>query len=89
MYAAETAIEPIRVLCDRTGWRAFDTSDGDLIDFAGDSTKGLREWIAYRQKAGITGPLRGVALPVDGQRLVFFDALPQPMKRKKWWQIWR
>lgn len=80
----ENAIGPVRELCARTGWSAFDTSSGDLIDFAADPTKGLREWIAYRQQAGITGPLRGVSLTAAGQGRVFFDALPQsPQKTKR------
>lgn len=87
----ESAIEPLRLLCKRTGWLAFDTSDGELIDFATDPAKGLRDWIAYRQQAGIAGPLRGVSLPVKGKGVVFFDALPdRPAKKKRsWWQFWR
>ena len=86
----ETAIEPLRAVCERTGWRAFDTSTGDVIDFADDPAKGLRKWIAYRQKSGITGPLKGVSLPIDNKGAVVFDAPPQQssVKKKKWWQLW-
>jgi len=88
----ESAIEPIQRLCENTGWLAFDTSDGDLIDFSNDPAKGLRQWIEYRLKADPSGPLRGIALPIEGKGIVFFDAFAQRALEpptKRWWQFWR
>jgi hypothetical protein len=46
----DDAIHVIQHICEHTGWRAFDTSTGDLIDFAQDPTAGLRQWRAYRDR---------------------------------------
>src|SRR5439155_700804 len=62
----ESVIEPLRALCERTDWRAFDTSDGELLDFSRDPGKGLREWLAYRARVAPDAPVRGVALPIEG-----------------------
>lgn len=86
----ESVIKLIRSLCERTAWRAFDTTDGKLLDFSKDPAKGLREWIAYRAQVAPDAPIRGVALPIEGKGVVFFDADPRPARRrKKWWQFWR
>ena len=46
----DDAIHVIQHICEHTGWRAFDTSTGDLVDFAQDPTKGLRQWRAHRDR---------------------------------------
>jgi hypothetical protein len=89
----ESALEPIRALCAATGWKAFDCSDGDLMDWSGDPGKGLREWRAYRDQVIPGAPERGVSLPMEGDKRVFFDALPtrprpSESSRKPWWKFW-
>lgn len=88
----EAAIEPIRALCERTGWRAFDTSDGELIEFSADPAKGLRAWRAYRGRVAPGAPERGISLPAPGGGHVFFDSFapsPQTASPKRWWQFWK
>ena len=86
----ENALEPIRRVCAETGWKAFDCSDGELMDWDGDPGRGLREWRAYRTQTMPDAPERGVALPMEGGKRVFFDAMPvaQAKLRKPWWKFW-
>lgn len=50
IFGSDSALEAIRLLCVHTGWRAFDTSLGDLINFDDDPTRGLRESRAFFKK---------------------------------------
>jgi hypothetical protein len=85
----ESALEPIRRVCAGTGWQAFDCSDGERMDWSGDPGRGLREWREYRAQVMPDAPERGVSLPMEGGRRVFFDALPSGGKiRKPWWKFW-
>lgn len=90
---SDNAIQPIRSVCNATGWGAFDCSDGELIDFGGDPARGLRAWRAYRERSGAPGPLKGISMPTANGSRVFFDALqpkasaPAP-KPKPWWKVW-
>lgn len=44
------ALEPIRKLCEATGWRALDLSEGDYIDFKNNPDKGFAGWRALRDR---------------------------------------
>jgi hypothetical protein len=44
----DSAIEPIKALCFQTGWSAFDTSSGELLNFHGDPAVGLRTWREWK-----------------------------------------
>jgi hypothetical protein len=59
------ALAPIRHLCEQTGWKAFDTTEGDFIDFEGDPGTGLRAWRAFRDHAIPGAPEKGVRLWVQ------------------------
>ena len=88
----EASLTPIRALCERTGWGAFDTSDGALMDFSADPGKGLRAWRAYREQVAPGSPERGVSVPIAGGGQVFVDSLGPPPavpKPKRWWQFWK
>lgn len=88
----DDAMEPIRAVCNATGWQALDCSDGELIDFAADPGRGLRAWREYRDRAGLAGPVKGVSLTTREGHRVFFDDLqpaatrPSP-RRRRWWQL--
>jgi hypothetical protein len=87
----EAALEPIRHLCNATGWQAFDCSDGELIDWSADPGKGLRAWRAYREQVAPGSPEAGVSLSMAGSKRVFFDSAPAPTTRqrvKPWWKFW-
>ena len=89
----ESVIVPIEAVCDQTGWSAFDTSTGARIDFAADPARGLRSWIAFRAKAGIAGPLKGISIPLPMTNPSSLHATPAASaiaaRKKKWWHFWR
>ncbi len=45
---SDAALEPIRRVCEATGWRALDLSTGLFIDFNQDPAAGLRQWRSFR-----------------------------------------
>ena len=89
----ESAIGPIRTLCDRTGWRALDMSAGELLDLETDPAKSLRSWGAYRSSISPAAPSRGVLFTLPGGGQVVVDAVTapssSPKQSKPWWRFWR
>jgi hypothetical protein len=90
----DDALEPIREVCSATGWRAFDCSDGELIDFKADPARGLRAWREYQNRVSPGGPVKGISLTTPDGKRVYFDHLqPQVPTRKaqkrRWWQLWK
>ena len=88
------AIAPIQAVCEASGWKALDCSDGEIIEFDSNPAQGLRSWREYRDRVAPGSPTKGVSLAgPDGNR-VFFDALPQsipqdPDQKRPWWQFWK
>lgn len=58
----DSAIEPIKALCVHTGWSAFDTSSGELVDFHGDAAVGLRTWREWKERVLPGAPIKGVKI---------------------------
>ena len=48
IHGSDQAIEVARVLCEYTGWRAYDTSLGDFIAFDDNPVEALGAWRQYR-----------------------------------------
>jgi hypothetical protein len=48
---SDVAIEAVRRICEHTGWRAFDTSMKEYIDFDATPGRGRRQWPAFRDNA--------------------------------------
>jgi hypothetical protein len=51
IHGADRALAVAQLLCEQMGWRAFDPSFGELIDFGCDPEAGLRAWRAYSHRA--------------------------------------
>ena len=79
----EQAIEPIRRLCDHTGWAAFDTTTDKVMDFAADPADGLRQWRAFRDQVLPGAPEKGVRITIDGA------ASSRAPRARPWWQFWK
>ncbi len=56
------ALEPVRKICEKTGWRALDWS-GEFIDFDRDPVSSLRKWQQYRDR--IIGTRKRQAVPIN------------------------
>jgi hypothetical protein len=91
----EEAIVPIKAVCNETGWKAYDCSDGELIDFNADPARGLRAWIEFRNRSTPIGPLKGISLSTSDGKKVLFDSFQrrndpdgQEIQRKPWWKFW-
>jgi hypothetical protein len=68
-HGDDTVIEALELLCAQTGWRAFDTSSGDLITFAANPAQGFQAWRADAQR--VIGPSfdpRGVPVRIPERR---------------------
>jgi hypothetical protein len=50
IYGKENSIEVISRICQRTGWRAYDTSNDGFIDFDQKSAPGFQHWKSYKEK---------------------------------------
>ena len=64
-HGDDTVIEALQLLCAQTGWRAYDTSSGDFINFATNPAQGFQAWRTYAQR--VIGPSfdpRGVPIPI-------------------------
>lgn len=46
----ETPIDVIKKICQKTAWRAIDTSSGDFMNFDNNPEVGFNEWKEYRDK---------------------------------------
>jgi len=47
---SDGALATVRTLCEHTGWRAYDTSMADFIDFAKYPERGLQAWRGYKDR---------------------------------------
>lgn len=87
----EAAIDPIRHICEHTGWRALDLNIGDFINFSGDPAAGLQKWRDHRDRLAASLQAEGKVVVKDirvcGKRLDMI-AMEDP-KRRKWWQFWK
>ena len=91
---SDEAINPIQVVCDASGWKALDCSDGEIIEFDSDPAQGLRSWREYRERVSPGAPTKGVSLVGPDGKKVFFDAAPQTIPqpetpKRRWWQFWK
>ena len=77
----DSAVEPIRVLCESTRWRAFDTTTGELMEFESGTQPGLRQWRAFRDRVAPGGPVKGVKLVIPSKT----DEPP----RRPWRRLWK
>ncbi len=68
------ALGPIHKLCQATGWRAFDTTAGEFIDFERSPAAGLQTWRASRDR---------VVAALEAQEA------GEAKTAKKWWQFWK
>ncbi len=89
---SDEAITPIQVVCETSGWKALDCSDGEIIEFDSDPAQGLRSWREYRDRVSPGAPTKGLALAGPDGKKVFFDSAPaeiaQTQNRKRpWWQF--
>jgi hypothetical protein len=50
IHGADSVMDAVHLLCQRTGWRAYDASLGALIDFAHNPAKGLQAWRSYAER---------------------------------------
>lgn len=87
----DSAIHAIHHICEHTGWRAFDTTTGDFIDFAEDPAKGLRQWRASRNQVVASLEAEGKEVITDAKiGRIRVDAIETTKpKKKKWWQFWK
>jgi hypothetical protein len=76
----DDAINSIQLLCEETGWRAFDTTIGEFINFNESPAAGLQQWRAFRDQVMASLEAKGEIAQKDVR-------LP-PAKKKKWWQFW-
>ena len=83
------AIEPMRRLCEATGWRAMDMGDCEFLDFDEDPARGLRDWQELLGQAIEEAEISGGEVVADakiGAKRV--DAVAVPRRRKPWWRFW-
>ena len=90
----DDAVEPIRAVCQATGWTAVDCSLGSPIDFDADPARGLRAWRDYRDKVSPGAPPKGLSVSApDGSRVFVDNVGPlreRPLARAPWWRrLWR
>ena len=56
----DEAVQLIQTICEASGWRAYDTSTGELMDFEDEPARGIRAWRAFHDRvvasAGEGGP---------------------------------
>jgi len=64
----DEAIDIIKTITIKTGWKAFDCSDGNLIDFY-HYPNGFQKWQNFREQATkklkIESPLKGITIGPD------------------------
>lgn len=66
-HGDDTLLEALQLLCERTGWRAIDTSSGDFINFNANPAQGLQAWRTYAQRVtGTSFDPRGVTISIPG-----------------------
>jgi len=84
-------ISVIQRICEHTGWRAFDTSTGDFIDFTANPAEGLHQWRASRDQVVASLEAEGKQVVTDvkvNKTGVDIMEITAP-KRKKWWAFWK
>lgn len=50
IHGSDQALDVAKLLCEYMGWRAYDTSLGDFIDFEDHPAAGLQAWRQYRNR---------------------------------------
>ena len=63
----DSALAPIKALCDSTGWAAVDAGGGEIIPLTAESVPGFTAWQHMRQQSDPNSPLKGVrfSIPAD------------------------
>ena len=68
VHGFDSVINVIRELCETAGWSAYDTSQGDFIDFATNPAAGLQGWRDYAQRViGPTFRAQGYEIPMSDE----------------------
>ncbi|MCS6906469.1 MAG: hypothetical protein RML93_01145 [Anaerolineales bacterium] len=79
---SDDAVSIIQHLCEQTGWRAFDTTAGDFMNFSQQPATGLQQWRAFRDQVRASLEAKEEKVQQDETHTI-------PTKKKKWWRFWK